>query len=154
MAKPITAPPQPLSLPSPAKGEVSFENVTFHYPSRPDGAVIDRFDLTVRSGETVALVGPSGAGKTTVFSLLLRFYDPEAGRIRLDGVEIDQVAPGELRARLGLVPQDPVVFAADAMENIRYGRPEASDDEVRAAARAASGSNSSTSGPRSVRAAP
>ena len=133
----ITAPPQPLSLPSPAKGEVSFENVTFHYPSRPDGAVIDRFDLTVRSGETVALVGPSGAGKTTVFSLLLRFYDPEAGRIRLDGVEIDQVAPGELRARLGLVPQDPVVFAADAMENIRYGRPEASDDEVRAAARAA-----------------
>ncbi|MDP6709012.1 MAG: ABC transporter transmembrane domain-containing protein [Alphaproteobacteria bacterium] len=133
----IKAPPSPLALPMPAEGRVQFEAVTFHYPSRPDGAVIKDFDLEVRPGETVALVGPSGAGKTTVFSLLLRFYDPEAGRIRLDGAEIDQVVPSELRARLGLVPQDPVIFSADAMENIRYGRPEAGDDEVVAAARAA-----------------
>ena len=137
VAPEITAPPAPKPLPEPAKGRVTFDNVTFRYPSRPEGAAVQGFDLHVRAGETVALVGPSGAGKSTVFSLLLRFYDPQAGRIRLDGVAIDEVQPQALRARLGLVPQDPVIFAADAMENIRYGRPEADDEAVRAAARAA-----------------
>jgi ATP-binding cassette subfamily B protein len=112
-------------------------DVTFHFPSRPEHAALDRFGLEVAPGETVALVGPSGAGKTTVFQLLLRFYDPQSGSIRLDGVELREADPRAVRARLGLVPQEPVIFSADARENIRYGRPEASDAEVREAAAAA-----------------
>ena len=133
----IVAPPTPLPLPEPARGRVTFEEVTFHYPSRPDIAAVEGFDLHVRAGESVALVGPSGAGKSTVFALLLRFFDPTSGRVRLDGVPVDEAQPEAVRARLGLVPQDPVIFAADVAENIRYGRPEAGEEAVRAAARAA-----------------
>jgi ATP-binding cassette, subfamily B, bacterial len=137
----ITAPAHPAKLPVPAQGAVEFEEVTFHYPARPDSSALDRFTLHVAPGETVALVGPSGAGKTTVFQLLLRFYDPQSGRIRIDGVEVDRLAPAELRGRIGVVPQDPVIFGADAWENIRYGRPDASNAEVRAAADAAAASD-------------
>ena len=133
----IAAPARPRALPVPAAGRVSFEGVVFHYPARPDRASLEGFDLAVEPGETVALVGPSGAGKTTVFSLLLRFYDPTAGAVRLDGVDLREADPAEVRARLGLVPQEPVVFGADAWTNIRFGRPDATDAEVRAAARAA-----------------
>jgi ATP-binding cassette subfamily B protein len=111
--------------------------VTFHYPSRPQQTALNAFTLAVRPGETVALVGPSGAGKSTVFQLLLRFYDPQAGSIELDGVPTRTLALQDLRERIGIVPQDAVIFSTSAMENIRYGRPEASDDEVKAAARAA-----------------
>src|SRR5690606_11003465 len=99
-----------------------------------DAPALHDFSLTVEAGETLALVGPSGAGKTTVFQLLLRFYDPESGTIRIDGVELCQADPQALRRRIGLVPQDPVIFSADAWENLRYSRPDASDEEVRAAA--------------------
>ena len=133
----IAAPVQPLPLPEPARGAVAFEAVGFNYPSRPEQAAVADFDLTIAPGETVALVGPSGAGKSTIFQLLLRFFDPQSGQILLDDVDIAAVEPQALRSRLGLVPQDPVIFAANAFENIRYGRPEASDDEVRAAAEAA-----------------
>jgi ATP-binding cassette subfamily B protein len=134
----IAAPAHPLPLPVPAQGRVAFQAVGFRYPGRPDTSALDGFDLAVEPGETVALVGPSGAGKTTVFQLLLRFYDPRSGRVLLDGVDIARVDPAALRARLGVVPQDPVVFGADAWTNIRFGRPDASDAEVRAAAVAAS----------------
>ena len=133
----IEAPGKPTPLPRPVHGRVGFEEVVFHYPSRPDAAALDGFDLQVQDGEKVALVGPSGAGKTTVFQLLLRFYDPTQGRVTLDGVDLQDADPAELRRHTGLVPQEPVIFSADAMENIRYGRPEASDDEVIAAAEAA-----------------
>ena len=116
---------------------VRLENVGFSYPSRPSERALDELDFSVEPGETVALVGPSGAGKTTVFQLLLRFYDPQHGAIRLDGVDIRELEPAALRDRIGLVSQDSVVFSADVMENIRYGRLDASDDEVTAAARAA-----------------
>ena len=109
----------------------------FRYPSRPREHALDRFSLTVEPGETVALVGPSGAGKSTVFKLLLRLYDPGSGRIRLDGVDLRDADPRAVRSRIGLVPQETVVFSASARENIRYGRPEATDAEVAAAARAA-----------------
>src|SRR4051794_14647523 len=130
----ITAPPRPVALPVPARGDVGFENVSFNYPTRPDVRAIDGVSLSVRAGEKVAIVGPSGAGKSTLFHLLLRFYDPAKGVISVDGVPIRSVDPRELRARIALVPQDPVVFAASARENIRFGRPDASDAEVERAA--------------------
>jgi ATP-binding cassette subfamily B protein len=133
----IVAPAQPVPLPVPGRGEIRFENVSFRYPSRPDARALDGFDLAVRAGETVAFVGPSGAGKSTTFQLLLRFYDPSEGRIVIDGVDVARAHPQAVRRRIGLVPQDTVLFAASARENIRYGRPEASDAEVEAAARAA-----------------
>ena len=133
----IAVPANPAQFPEPAAGAVAFEGVSFRYPTRPEPAALEDFSLRVEPGETVALVGPSGAGKTTVFQLLLRFYDPQAGVITLDGVALTEVDPEALRRRLALVSQEPVVFAADAWDNIRYGRPEASDDEVRAASQAA-----------------
>jgi ATP-binding cassette subfamily B protein len=133
----IAAPANPVPLPAP-QGRVTFRDVTFRYPSRPEAKALDRFSLEVAPGETVALVGPSGAGKTTVLALLLRFYDPNEGAILIDGVEIARAAPEDLRRRIGLVPQDPVIFSATVAENIRYGRPGATDAEVRAAAEAAS----------------
>lgn len=132
----IAAPARPSLLPAP-RGEVTFENVTFSYPARPGVSALDGFSLTVRPGETVALVGPSGAGKSTVFQLLLRFYDPQGGHVRLDGLDVRHVDPQALRGRLAVVPQEIVVFGMSVAENIRYGRPEASMEEVRAAARAA-----------------
>src|SRR5262249_24013014 len=126
-----------IALPSPARGAVSFGDITFRYPARPEVSALHGFNLDTAPGETVALVGPSGAGKTTVFSLLLRFYDPQSGAIRVDGTDIRNVMRSDLRARLAIVPQEPVLFSASALENIRYGRPEASDAEVRAAAEAA-----------------
>jgi ATP-binding cassette subfamily B protein len=125
------------TLPTPLAGRIAFENVGFRYPSRPDQAALEDFSLTVEPGERVALVGPSGAGKTTVLQLLLRFYDPQSGRVTLDGVDLRHLSPPELRARLAQVPQDPVIFAASAADNIRYGRPDASQAEVEAAAEAA-----------------
>jgi len=133
----IRAPAHPAALPEPARGEVALHDVTFRYPSRPDAAALSAFTLAVRPGEKIALVGPSGAGKTTVFQLLLRFYDPERGSVRIDGVDLREADPAAVRARLAVVPQDPVIFAASVQENVRYGRPEASDDEVRAACEAA-----------------
>jgi ATP-binding cassette subfamily B protein len=132
---PIAAEPEP--LPEPARGAVAFEGVTFHYPSRPETAALADITLQVAPGEKLALVGPSGAGKTTVFELLLRFYDPTTGRVTFDGVNIRAVDPRNLRARIGLVSQEPMIFSESAAENIRYGRPDASDDEVRRAAKAA-----------------
>ena len=133
----IAAPPQPLGFPSPVTGALRFEGVSFSYPSRPDTRALDSLSLDIRPGETVAFVGPSGAGKSTTFQLLLRFYDPQAGRVLLDGVDISKVDPVDLRSRIGLVPQDTVLFGASARENIRYGRPGATDAEIEAAARAA-----------------
>jgi ATP-binding cassette subfamily B protein len=130
----ITAPANPKSMPEPARGAVEFDAVTFHYPSRPDAAALHGLNLTVAPGEHVALVGPSGAGKSTVFQLLLRFYDPQAGSIRIDGMDLRDVDPRDARSRIAIVAQDPVIFGADAMENIRYGRPTATDAEVMAAA--------------------
>ena len=135
---PVLDPATPVPLPAARGGSaVSFEHVVFHYPSRPRQAALTDFSLHVRPGETVALVGPSGAGKSTVFQLLLRFYDTQAGVVRIDGVPVRDAALAELRARVGIVPQDSTVFSTSALENIRYGRPGASDDEVIAAARAA-----------------
>jgi ATP-binding cassette subfamily B protein len=133
----IAAPAYPIHFPADAKGSVAFENVSFRYPSRPEAAALDGIGFTVAPGETVALVGPSGAGKTTIFQLLLRFYDAQSGAVRVDGIDVRDTDPAELRARLAVVPQDPVIFSANAWENIRYGRPDASDAEVRAAAEAA-----------------
>ncbi len=133
----ISAPANPATLPARPEGALRFDDVSFHYPSRPDRAALDHFDLAVRPGETVALVGPSGAGKSTVFQLLQRFYDPQSGRIGIDGIAITDCRPEDVRAAIGVVAQEPVIFAASAAENIRYGRPGASDAEVRAAADAA-----------------
>jgi ATP-binding cassette subfamily B protein len=133
----IVVPEDPLPLPEPALGAVNFDDVTFHYPTRSESPALDHFSLSIEPGETVALVGPSGAGKTTVFQLLLRFYDPDSGTVALDGIDLRQADPQAVRGRMALVPQDPVVFAASAWDNIRYGRLEASNDEVRAAADAA-----------------
>ncbi|MCR6687547.1 ABC transporter transmembrane domain-containing protein [Pseudoxanthomonas sp.] len=133
----IAAPAQPAALPAPVRGEIRFEQVVFHYQEREDAPALEGFDLHVRPGETVALVGPSGAGKSTVLSLLLRFHDPQSGAVRLDGVDLRDTDPAQLRTQLALVPQQPVLFAASAMDNIRYGRLDASDAEIHAAARAA-----------------
>jgi ATP-binding cassette subfamily B protein len=134
----IAEPAAPTPLPVPLAGSVRFEDVSFRYPTRTGQLALDRFDLAVAPGETVAIVGPSGAGKTTVFNLLLRFYDPEAGTIRIDGVDIRALAFADLRGALAIVPQEPVLFTASVADNIRYGRPDASDAEVRAAAETAS----------------
>ncbi len=133
----IRAPEHPVALPAPARGTVAFDRVVFRYPSRPDTAALDDFTLQVAAGENVALVGASGAGKTTVFQLLLRFYDPQAGAVRIDGVDVRDADPRDVRARLAVVPQDPVIFATSVLENVRYGRPDAGEAEVRAACEAA-----------------
>jgi ATP-binding cassette subfamily B protein len=130
----IAAPALPRPMPVPARGDVSFDNVSFAYPTRPEVSVLQGVSLSVRAGEKVAIVGPSGAGKSTLFHLLLRFYDPAAGAITFDGVPISAADPREVRARVALVPQESVVFAASARENIRFGRPDATDSEVERAA--------------------
>jgi ATP-binding cassette subfamily B protein len=135
---PISSPSRPALAPVQLEGSaIEFEAVKFHYPSRPNQAAISNFSLSVKSGQTVAIVGPSGAGKSTVFQLLLRFYDPAQGRIVLDGVATRDLSLHDLRQRIGIVPQDAVIFSNSALENIRYGRPDASDAEVRTAATAA-----------------
>jgi ATP-binding cassette, subfamily B, bacterial len=133
----IKVPRNPVSLPPEGEGSIRFEDVSFSYPSRPGTRALEGFTLTITPGERVAFVGPSGAGKSTTFQLLLRFYDLAGGRILLDGVNIADARPEEVRARVGLVPQETVIFGATARENIRYGRPGASDAEIEAAARAA-----------------
>jgi ATP-binding cassette, subfamily B, bacterial len=141
----IAAPARPRPLPTPlaalgigANGSaIEFEDVTFHYPSRPEAASLTSFDLAIKPGEVVALAGPSGAGKTTVFQLLLRFYDPQRGSVRIDGVDLREADPRDIRRRIAIVTQEPVVFAASVTDNVRYGRPDASAEEVIAACRAA-----------------
>ncbi len=133
----IAAPEHPATLPRPLRGELRFDAVSFHYPSRPDAPALQDFSLRVAPGETVALVGPSGAGKSTVFSVLLRFHDPQAGQVSVDGVDVRRLDPAELREAIALVPQQPAIFAASARDNIRYGRLDAGDDDVEAAARSA-----------------
>jgi ATP-binding cassette, subfamily B, bacterial len=130
----IAAPARPLALPSPARGEVAFVDVRFAYPTRPTISALNGVSFHIRRGEKVAIVGPSGAGKSTIFHLLLRYYDPAAGRITFDGVQLADLDPADLRARMALVPQDSVMFAASVGDNIRFGRPDASDAEVARAA--------------------
>ena len=130
-------PAHPVPLPRPVKGRIDFDEVTFRYPSRPDRSALENVTLEIAPGETVALVGPSGAGKTTVIQLIQRFWDPDAGVVRLDGINLRDMARADFRQAIALVPQDPVIFATTARENIRFGRPGASDAEVEAAARAA-----------------
>ncbi len=130
-------PASPTVLPARVTGSLQLEAVTFHYPSRPDTAALKNLSLMISPGETVALVGPSGAGKSTLFQLLLRFYDPQAGHVRLDNIDLTQLAPRTLRAQVGFVPQDTVLFGASARDNIRYGRPDASDAAIESAAKAA-----------------
>lgn len=127
----------PKVLPRPVRGEIVFDDVTFRYPARPEVSALNGVSLRVAPGETVALVGPSGAGKTTILQLLMRFYDPQAGAVRFDGIDLRDMARADFRRAIAMVPQDPVIFAASARENIRFGRPDATDAEVEAAARAA-----------------
>ncbi|MDP1668667.1 ABC transporter transmembrane domain-containing protein [Phaeovulum sp.] len=134
---PVRDPARPTVLPRPVRGEIGFENVTFHYPSRPTTSALDGVTISIAPGETVALVGPSGAGKTTMIQLIQRFWDPEHGRVTLDGQDLRDLTRADFRRAIALVPQDPVIFAATARENIRFGRPDASDAEVEVAARAA-----------------
>jgi ATP-binding cassette subfamily B protein len=131
----IQAPADPLPLPAIAKGAISFDDVSFSYPARPDRAAVHGLSFQVKPGETVAIVGPSGAGKSTVFSLILRFYDPETGRIVIDGVDLREADPAAIRARIAIVPQDVTIFAASAADNIGFGRPGASEAEIEAAAK-------------------
>ncbi|WP_091736397.1 ABC transporter transmembrane domain-containing protein [Phenylobacterium immobile] len=133
----IAKPAHPVPLPQPGRGEIAFENVAFAYPSRPDRLALDGFRLNVRPGETVALVGPSGSGKSTVFRLLLRFYDPTSGAVRVDGVDLRDADPAEVRARMALVAQDAALFSGSAAENVAFGRTDAAPDDIRAAIRAA-----------------
>jgi ATP-binding cassette subfamily B protein len=133
----VKAPAHPVPLPRPARGEVAFEDVTFAYPSRPDLPALKALTLKVRPGERVALVGPSGAGKSTVFRLLLRFYDPDRGRVLVDGVDLRDANPAEVRARMALVGQDAPLFSGSAADNVRFGRADAGEAEVRQAVRAA-----------------
>ncbi len=133
----ITAPPSPRDFPPSSRGAVRFDAVTFAYPARPGTPALREFSLAVAAGEKLALVGPSGGGKTTVFQLLLRYYDPQSGSVRVDGIDVRETDPRELRRQIALVPQDPVIFAASVLDNVRYGRPEASDAEVEEACRAA-----------------
>ena len=133
----VRDPDAPRALPNPRAGSVAFEDVRFSYPARPGTAALDRVSFNVRPGETVALVGPSGAGKSTIFQLLLRFYDPQSGHIRIDGEDVAKMERKDFRQCIAFVPQDPVIFAATARENIRFGKPDATDSEIDAAARAA-----------------
>ena len=133
----IRAPENPAELPARASGRISFRDLKFHYPSRPDDAALEDFSLDIEPGETVAIVGPSGAGKSTSFQMLLRFYDPQSGRVEIDGIDIAQLSPTALRQQIGLVPQDTVLFGDSARENIRYGKPDADDFSVEQAAIAA-----------------
>jgi ATP-binding cassette subfamily B protein len=133
----IRAPENPLALPARVKGSIAFKNLRFHYPSRPDKPALEDFSLEIAAGETVAFVGPSGAGKSTSFQMLLRFYDPQAGHVEIDGIDIARLSPAELRRQIALVPQETVLFGDSARENIRYGKPGASDFEVEQAAVAA-----------------
>jgi len=131
----IAAPARPIALPVPPRGQLAFQNVTFRYPSRPEVSALEDFSLTIEPGETVAIVGPSGAGKSTLFQLAERFYDPEGGAVRIDGVPLAQADPAEIRARMALVPQEGVLFAASARDNLRYGNWDASDEQIWQAAR-------------------
>ena len=133
----VKDPAQPVPLPSPAKGAITFEDVSFYYPARPEHAALNGISVDIKAGETVALVGPSGAGKSTIIQLLLRFYDPKTGRITIDGKDLHDMARSDFRQAIALVPQDPVIFATSARENIRFGRPGATDAEVEEAAKAA-----------------
>ncbi len=133
----ITAPQNPLEFPAHREGRICFENVSFSYPSRPDTLALNTFSVAINAGEKIAIVGPSGAGKTTTFQLLMRFYDPQTGRILVDGVDIKAARPEDVRGRIGIVPQETVIFGASARDNIRFGRPDSTDVEVEAAAKAA-----------------
>ena len=133
----VQDPAEGRDLPMPVRGEIGLDNVQFTYPARPDAVALDRVSLDIKAGETVAFVGPSGAGKTTIIQLILRFYDPQSGRITLDGIDLRDLPRAAFRQAIALVPQDPVIFAASASENIRFGRPDATDAEVKAAAQAA-----------------
>ena len=133
----IAAPARPQALPNPPRGSVAFQNVTFRYPTRPDDKALNDFTLTVEPGETVAIVGPSGAGKSTLFQLIARFYDPQAGSVRIDGIDLTRADPQDVRQRLALVPQESVLFAASARDNLRYGAWDSSDEAIWEAARAA-----------------
>jgi ATP-binding cassette subfamily B protein len=133
----IAAPADPIALPEPPQGRIEFDRVTFHYPTRPEVSALNDFSLSIGAGETVAVVGPSGAGKSTLFQLVQRFYDPEAGEIRIDGVPLRRADPAAIRARMAMVPQETVIFAASARDNLRYGRWDASEDAIWQAAEAA-----------------
>jgi len=137
----ITAPKNPVKLPVPPRGEITFAAVRFAYPARPETFALDGVSLQVRAGEKVAIVGPSGAGKSTIFHLILRFYDPASGSVAFDGVRLIDADPRDVRSRIALVPQDSVIFGASVADNIRFGRPDASDAEVARAADLAAASN-------------
>jgi ATP-binding cassette subfamily B protein len=143
----IRAPDRPVALPSPPVGSLEFDDVEFRYPTRPDDKAVHGVTLSVAPGETVAVVGPSGAGKSTLFQLALRFYDPQGGRVLVDGVDVRDADPGEVRRRIALVPQETVIFAASARDNLRYGRWDASETEIETAARAANAHDFLTSLP-------